>query len=104
MLKKEELKDIIIGEIKQIFDPEIPVDIWGLGLIYDIDVQDDYHVKVTMTLTAPNCPAAVILPGQVENRIKNLQDVKGVEVEVTFDPPWTIDRLSEEARLELNID
>ncbi len=104
MLTKEELKDIIIGEIKQIFDPEIPVDIWGLGLIYDIEIQDSYHVIVTMTLTAPNCPAAVILPGQVENRIKNLQDVKGIEVNVTFDPPWTIERLSEEARLTLNID
>ncbi len=104
MLKKEELKSVIIGEIKQIFDPEIPVDIWGLGLIYDIEIEDDYQVKILMTLTAPNCPAAVILPGQVENRIKNLPDVKDVEVEITFDPPWSIDMLSEEARLILNID
>jgi FeS assembly SUF system protein len=104
MFTKEQLNDIIIGEIKQIFDPEIPVDIYSLGLIYDVDIQDDFHVIITMTLTAPNCPAAVILPGQVENRIKNLPDVNGVQVDVTFDPPWTIDRLSEDARLILNID
>lgn len=104
MISKEELKEQIIEEIKQVYDPEIPVDIYSLGLIYDVDIDENHKVAVTMTLTAPNCPAAVILPSQVNTRISNMKDVRGVDVNVTFDPPWTPDRMTEEAKLILNID
>lgn len=103
-MDKEKIKERIINEIKEIFDPEIPVDIYSLGLIYDIDIQDDLDVNITMTLTSPNCPAAVIMPGQVENRVQNLPDINAVKVSITFDPPWTPDRLSDDAKIILNID
>ena len=88
-------------ELKSIFDPEIPVDIYELGLIYDVFVNEDNEVKIMMTLTSPNCPVAESLPQEVEEKIKSIDEVKTAEVEITFDPPWTKDLMSEEAKLEL---
>ena len=98
-----ELGEKIVRVIKTIFDPEIPVDIYELGLIYDVFVNEDYEVKVLMTLTTPNCPVAETLPLEVEEKIKSLDAVKDAEVEITFDPPWTQDLMSEEAKLELGM-
>ena len=98
-----ELGEKIVRVIKTIFDPEIPVDIYELGLIYDVFVNEDYEVKVLMTLTTPNCPVAETLPLEVEEKIKSLDAVKDEEVEITFDPPWTQDLMSEEAKLELGM-
>ena len=97
----EDLGEKIVNELKSIFDPEIPVDIYELGLIYDVFVNEDNEVKILMTLTTPNCPVAETLPQEVEEKIKSLDDVKTAEVEITFDPPWTKDLMSEEAKLEL---
>ena len=97
------LGEKIVRVIKTIFDPEIPVDIYELGLIYDVFVNEDYEVKVLMTLTTPNCPVAETLPLEVEEKIKSLDAVKDAEVEITFDPPWTHDLMSEEAKLELGM-
>ena len=99
----QELGEKIVRVIKTIYDPEIPVDIYELGLIYDVFVNEDYEVKVLMTLTTPNCPVAETLPVEVEDKIKSLKDVKDAEVEITFDPPWTQDLMSEEAKLELGM-
>ena len=98
-----ELGEKIVKVIKTIFDPEIPVDIYELGLIYDVFVNEDYDVKILMTLTTPNCPVAETLPLEVEEKVKSLKDVNGAEVEITFDPPWTQDLMSEEAKLELGM-
>lgn len=95
------LKPQVIEALSTIFDPEIPVNIYELGLIYDIAVDADGVVEVRMTLTAPGCPAAQSLPIQVEQRVRAIPDVKDVRVEVVWDPPWTKDRLSEAARLQL---
>ncbi|MDA9028510.1 iron-sulfur cluster assembly protein [Flavobacteriaceae bacterium] len=95
------LGEKIVRVIKTIFDPEIPVDIYELGLIYDVFVNEDYEVKILMTLTTPNCPVAETLPLEVEEKIKSIDAVKDAEVEITFDPPWTQDLMSEEAKLEL---
>ena len=97
----EDLGEKIVKELKSIFDPEIPVDIYELGLIYDVFVNEDNEVKILMTLTTPNCPVAETLPQEVEEKIKSLDEVKTAEVEITFDPPWTNDLMSEEAKLEL---
>ena len=97
----EDLGEKIVKELKSIFDPEIPVDIYELGLIYDVFVNEDNEVKILMTLTTPNCPVAETLPQEVEEKIKSLDDVKTAEVEITYDPPWTKDLMSEEAKLEL---
>ena len=97
------LGEKIVRVIKTIFDPEIPVDIYELGLIYDVFVNEDYEVKVLMTLTTPNCPVAETLPLEVEEKIKSLDAVKDAEVEITFDPPWSQDLMSEEAKLELGM-
>lgn len=97
------LGEKIIRVIKTIFDPEIPVDIYELGLIYDVFVNEDYEVKILMTLTTPNCPVAETLPLEVEEKVKSLNDVKSAEVEITFDPPWSQDLMSEEAKLELGM-
>jgi FeS assembly SUF system protein len=96
-----ELGEKIVKVLKSIYDPEIPVDIYELGLIYDVFVNEDNHVKVLMTLTTPNCPVAETLPQEVEEKIKSIDEVKTAEVEITFDPPWTKDLMSEEAKLEL---
>jgi FeS assembly SUF system protein len=95
------LGEKIIKVLKTIFDPEIPVDIYELGLIYDVFVNEDFEAKVLMTLTSPNCPVAESLPAEVEQKIKAIKGIKQVEVEMTFDPPWTKDLMSEEAKLEL---
>ncbi|WP_419913348.1 SUF system Fe-S cluster assembly protein [Hoeflea sp.] len=93
------LTDDIIAAIKTVYDPEIPADIYELGLIYRIDIEDDRTVKVDMTLTAPGCPVAGEMPGWVENAVSSVEGVSGVEVNMTFDPPWTPDRMSEEAQI-----
>lgn len=97
----ELLGEKIVEVIKTIFDPEIPVDIYELGLIYDVLVNDTMDVKVLMTLTSPNCPVAETLPVEVEEKIKTIEEVRNAEVEITFDPTWTQDMMSEEAKLEL---
>ena len=97
----QSLGDQTIDVLKNIFDPEIPVDIYELGLIYDVFVNEDNEVKIMMTLTSPNCPVAESLPQEVEEKIKSIDEVKTAEVEITFDPPWTKDLMSEEAKLEL---
>jgi len=97
------LGEKIVGVLKTIYDPEIPVDIYELGLIYDVFVNEDYDVKILMTLTTPNCPVAETLPLEVEEKIKSLNDVKSAKVEITFDPPWTHELMSEEAKLELGM-
>ena len=95
------LGEKIVKVIKTIYDPEIPVDIYELGLIYDVFVNEDYDVKILMTLTSPNCPVAETLPLEVEEKVKSINEVKDAEVEITFDPPWSNDLMSEEAKLEL---
>lgn len=97
------LGEKIVRVLKSIFDPEIPVDIYELGLIYDVFVNEDYEVKILMTLTTPNCPVAETLPLEVEEKVKSLDEVKTAEVEITFDPPWSQDLMSEEAKLELGM-
>ena len=100
-MNSQDLGEKIVKELKSIFDPEIPVDIYELGLIYDVFVKEDNEVKILMTLTTPNCPVAETLPQEVEEKIKSIDEVKTAEVEITFDPPWTRDLMSEEAKLEL---
>tara|TARA_B000000532_G_scaffold239052_1_gene228178 strand:- start:746 stop:1051 length:306 start_codon:yes stop_codon:yes gene_type:complete len=99
-----ELKDKIILEIKKIYDPEIPVNIYELGLIYKIDIQDTKKkVNIEMTLTSPNCPVAESLPKMVKNNILKLDGVEDVDLKLVWDPPWTKDKMSEAAKLELNL-
>lgn len=102
-INTQDMGEKIVKVLKTIYDPEIPVDIYELGLIYDVMVNTDYDVKILMTLTTPNCPVAESLPREVEERVKSLDTVKDCEVEITFDPPWTQDLMSEEARLELGM-
>lgn len=97
------LGEEIVRKLKTIYDPEIPVDIYELGLIYDVMVNEDYEVKILMTLTSPNCPVAETLPREVEEKVKSIDNVKAAEVEITFDPPWSKDLMSEEAKLELGM-
>ena len=99
----QELGEKIVKVLKTIYDPEIPVDIYELGLIYDVFVNEDDEVKILMTLTTPNCPVAETLPKEVEDKVKSLKMVKDAEVEITFDPPWSQDLMSEEAKLELGM-
>lgn len=106
MKKEEKIEKIgeqIIKIICEIYDPEIPVNIYALGLIYDVKVSEDYDVKITMTLTSPNCPVAETLPVEVEEKCKVVPNVKDVKVEIVFEPIWTKDMMSEEARLELGM-
>lgn len=98
-----ELGEQIVGVLKTIYDPEIPVDIYELGLIYDVLVNEDNEVRILMTLTSPNCPVAESLPMEVEEKVKSLDLVAAAEVEITFDPPWTQELMSEEAKLELGM-
>ena len=97
----QEIGDKIVEVLKSIYDPEIPVDIYELGLIYDVFVNENDEVKILMTLTSPNCPVAETLPVEVEEKVKTLDEVKDANVEITFDPMWTQDMMSEEAKLEL---
>lgn len=99
----QELGEKIVRVLKTIYDPEIPVDIYELGLIYDVLVNEDNEVKILMTLTSPNCPVAETLPVEVEEKVKSLDAIKDAEVEITFDPPWTQELMSEEAKLELGM-
>jgi len=98
-----ELGESIVKVLKSIYDPEIPVDIYELGLIYDVMVNTDYEVKILMTLTSPNCPVAESLPREVEEKVKKIESIRDVDVEITFDPPWSKDLMSEEAKLELGM-
>ena len=102
-LDTQALGEKIVKVLKSIYDPEIPVDIYELGLIYDVFVNEDNNVKILMTLTTPNCPVAETLPVEVEEKVKSLKMVNDAEVEITFDPPWTQELMSEEAKLELGM-
>lgn len=99
----ERLTDDIIAALKTVYDPEIPADIYELGLIYRIDIEDDRTVEIDMTLTAPGCPVAGEMPGWVENAVGSVAGVGDVKVRMVFDPPWTQDRMSEEAQVALNM-
>ncbi len=98
-----ELKEKIISEIKKIYDPEIPVNIYDLGLIYDVKVDDKNNVDVKMTLTTPNCPVAESLPMEVENTVKEVKEVNKVNLELVWDPPWDKSMITEAGKLELNL-
>ncbi|WP_191059258.1 SUF system Fe-S cluster assembly protein [Geminicoccus harenae] len=102
-LEVEQLGNQIVDTLKTIYDPEIPVNIYELGLIYKIDIEDDNRVIVTMTLTSPSCPVAESLPIEVENKITALENIPGCTVEITWDPPWHPSMMSEEAQLELGM-
>jgi FeS assembly SUF system protein len=97
------LGDNVVKVLKTIYDPEIPVDIYELGLIYDVMINEENQVKILMTLTSPNCPVAETLPREVEDKVKSIKSITGAEVEITFDPPWSKDLMSEEAKLELGM-
>ncbi len=99
----DRITDDLVTQFKTVFDPEIPVDVYELGLIYKVDINDDRHVDVDMTLTAPGCPVAGEMPGWVEEAAKRVDGVKSVTVNLVFDPPWTPARMSDEAKLELNM-
>jgi FeS assembly SUF system protein len=99
----EVLGEKIVRVLKTIYDPEIPVDIYELGLIYDVMVSSDNDIKILMTLTTPNCPVAESLPMEVEEKVRSMDEVKDCEVEITFDPPWSQELMSEEAKLELGM-
>ena len=98
-----ELKEKIIAEIKKIYDPEIPVNIYELGLIYDVKIENNNFVKVKMTLTTPNCPVAESLPKEVKDSIMELPEINDVDLQLVWDPPWDKSMMSEAAKLELNL-
>jgi FeS assembly SUF system protein len=102
-LELDQLTDKLIEQLKTVFDPEIPVDIYELGLIYKVDVSDDKDVAIEMTLTAPGCPVAGEMPGWVETAIKELPEIRSCTVDLVFDPPWDASRMSDEAKLQLNM-
>jgi FeS assembly SUF system protein len=96
-----DLENKIVEMLKTIYDPEIPVDIFELGLIYEVRIDEDQHVEIDMTLTSPNCPVAETLPKEVEDKVASVEHVKSAKVNIVFDPPWDKDMMSEEAKLEL---
>lgn len=98
---EEQIKTGIVDALKTVFDPEIPVNIYDLGLIYEINVFPEHNVEVVMTLTSPNCPVAGTLPGEVEQKVKSVNGVNEVTIELVFEPPWSQEMMSEEAKLEL---
>lgn len=100
-MDKGELEQKIIAALKTCFDPEIPVDIWELGLIYEIKIDDEANTYVKMTLTSPNCPVAGSLPAEVREKVMKVKGVKDVYLDLVFDPPWGLEKMSEEAKLEL---
>lgn len=102
-LEMKKIGEDVVDVLRSIYDPEIPVDIYELGLIYNVQVSDLGGVKILMTLTSPNCPVAESLPAEVREKTRSLDEVNDVEVELTFDPPWNKDLMSEEAKLELGI-
>jgi FeS assembly SUF system protein len=99
----DRITDALIAALKTVYDPEIPVDIYELGLIYKVDIDDDRKVDIEMTLTAPGCPVAGDMPGWIETAARTVPGVEDVEVRLTFDPPWDPSRMSDEARLALNM-
>ncbi len=101
--KLQEIGEKIVEVLQSIYDPEIPVDIYELGLIYDVQVSDQGEAKILMTLTTPNCPVAESLPLEVQEKVKTVEEINNAEVEITFDPPWDKDMMSEAAKLELGI-
>ena len=98
------LRDQVIAALKKVYDPEMPVNIYELGLVYSLDVDDQGQASIRMTLTAPNCPVAGSLPAEVERAARAVPGVSGVKLELTFDPPWSKDRMSEAAKLALGIE
>ena len=98
-----DLKEKVILEIKKIYDPEIPVNIYELGLIYNIEIDEKNKVNIDMTLTSPNCPVAESLPNMVKDNVEKLDGVSGVDLNLVWDPPWNKDKMSEAAKLELNL-
>ena len=102
-MTKEELVAKVVDELRTVFDIEIPVNIYDLGLIYDIDITDDFVVNIKMTLTTPNCPVAESMPVEVHDAVKLLHEVKDVNVEITFEPPWDPSKISPDAMLELGL-
>jgi len=102
-IELEEIGDKIVNVLKTIYDPEIPVDIYELGLIYDVFVSEENTAKILMTLTSPNCPVAESLPVDIEEKVKSLKEINSCEVEITFDPTWSQEMMSEEAKLELGM-
>jgi FeS assembly SUF system protein len=102
-ISAQSLREKIIEALKTCYDPEIPIDIWELGLIYDIDISSNNEVTVTMTLTTPHCPAAETLPVDVENKVNGVEGVASVKIELTWEPAWSPQMMSEAARLELNL-
>lgn len=98
------MKEQVVNALRTVFDPEIPVNIYELGLIYGVEVDDDNNVDISMTLTSPACPVAGTLPGEVEERVKQVKEVNNCKVEITFEPPWEMSMMSEEARVELGLD
>jgi FeS assembly SUF system protein len=99
----DRITDDLVAQFKTVFDPEIPVDIYELGLIYKVDINDEAHVDIEMTLTAPGCPVAGEMPGWVEQAARKVKGVNSVTVNLVFEPPWTPARMSDEAKLELNM-
>lgn len=102
-MDKKELHDTIIEKLKEVYDPEIPVSIYELGLVYEITVDDDFKARILMTLTAPNCPVAESLPQEVKETVLTVPGIIDAEVEITFDPPWDEDMMTEEAKLEMGL-
>ena len=99
----DDLKNKVISEIKKIYDPEIPVNIYDLGLIYKIEIEEENNVVIEMTLTSPNCPVAESLPNSVKDNILKIDEINDVNLKLVWDPPWTQDKMSEAAKLELNL-
>lgn len=97
------ITDALVAEFKKVYDPEIPVDIYELGLIYKVDIDDDYNVLIDMTLTAPGCPVAGEMPTWVEQAAMRVEGVRSAKANLVFDPPWTTARMSDEAKLDLNM-
>ncbi|MBP6871286.1 MAG: SUF system Fe-S cluster assembly protein [Bacteroidales bacterium] len=102
-IQKKELEEKIIAALKEVYDPEIPVNIYEIGLIYKIRIDDDFLVHIVMTLTTPNCPVAESLPEEVKQKVLAIKGVNDVDLELTFEPPWDMEMLSDEAKLELGI-
>ena len=102
-MDKRKIEAAVIAKLKEVYDPEIPVNIYEIGLIYEINVLDNGHVDILMTLTSPNCPVAESLPLEVKHKAEEAEGVKEADIELTFEPPWTMDLLSDEAKLELGM-
>ena len=102
-INADELKEDVIEMLKTIYDPEIPVNIYELGLIYDINIDDTFNVAINMTLTAPGCPVAQTFPGDIESKVSTVPNVNTVKVELVWEPPWTKDQMSEAAQLQLGM-